>query len=721
MIDAPSSVTRIIRFGPFELDLRSGELRKNGSIVGLQDQPLQVLSVLLERRGELVTREELRQRLWPADTFVDFEHGLNAAVKRLRDTLGDSADAPRFIETIPRRGYRFKMTIDNTATLSSPTASGIRSRGRWIRAAIGAALVATALPIASRVWQATRAVDSPAPVHFTLEVEQSGVTAAAIVGGGAVVAVCPDGSCVAYRGAQQGIARLYLHHFNRLASAAIPNTEGGYGPFFSPDGRWLGFFADGRLKKISLDKLDVETLCDAPDEWGATWAPDGHIFFAATGTGPIMRVSAEGGGSEPVTRLDEGSAEVSHRWPVLLPDGDRLLFQSTDASGRSRIVLQALGTGRRQTLLDRGEYPRFAASGHLLFSVGASLWAVPLNAGAARLDGPAVDLTEKTFGVLGGSNRQGMFDVSRNGVFAYIQLSRRMTDSTLWRVERSGRANQLTDLRRAFQWPRFSPDGRRLAVTITDGVGSNIWTYDLLRQSLTRLTFDGDNEAAIWSPDGRRFAFRSNRAGPFNLFQMSVDGAGPVERLVTSNLSKYPGSWSPDGRELMFQEQGLTTDFDLWILSLTGDHSRQPFVNSQYGEWDGLFSPDGRRVAYTSLESGRLEVYVRSYRGPGGKRQVSNEGGNSPVWSRSGKELFYMNGRKMMVVTIGARSELTVGKPELLFEGDYAFAGYLANFDVTPDDRAFVMVRSEQSKSWVQLNVVLNWFDELKRRVPRQP
>jgi serine/threonine-protein kinase len=722
---ATDPLPETVQFGPFELDRRSGHLYKSGIRVRLQDQPLQVLTILLERPGEMVTREELRRRLWPADTYVDFEQGLNAAVKRLRRALGDSADVPRFVETLPRHGYRFIAALNGTSPFTGRVPRSWSRPSAARAAGIGLGLVAVAMTVS--VWlfersKATLAVEPSRitvpgqgpPVRFSIDVEETGPTSGAQAGVPGQLALCPNGHCVVYRGAQDGVGWLYLRSFDQLASTILPGTEGAHDPFFSPDGRWLGFFADGHLKKISLDLLEVRTLCHAPTGYGGSWAKDGTIYFAATPDGSISAVSSDGGVPRPATTLQAG--EISHRWPLILPGADRLLYESMD-SGGSRIVAQSLSTSERTTVVERGEYPRLAASGHLLFAEGDTVRAAPFDLEAARVIGPDAQLLP----AVSGRWAAGRFDVALDGTLAYVRVTmNHIVDGVLFRVDRSGRATPLTDLKRGFAWPRFSPDGQKLAVTIGgESGGSQIWVYDLQRRSLSRLTFDGEvNRCAIWAPDGRRIVHQSIRSGSYALVQRPVDGSASAESLLTSRLELWPGSWSPDGRALAFQEVHPVTNTDIGILALTKTRKRTPFVNSSFGEWDGLFSPDGRLIAYTSLESERLEVYVRRYPGPGAKRQVSNDGGNSPLWAHSGKELFYLNGQKMMVVPIHNGADLTIGTPRLLFEGQYAIAGMLADFDVTPDDRAFVMIRSEQAKKWVRLNVALNWFEEIERRAP---
>jgi Tol biopolymer transport system component/DNA-binding winged helix-turn-helix (wHTH) protein len=711
VVAGPTPAARIIRFGPFALDVRSGELRGDGRAVTLQDQPLRLLTALLENPGELVTRDELRRRLWPADTYVDFEHGLNAAVKRLRDALGDSAETPRYVETVPRRGYRLAAAVTPPAAAASA-----QRRSRWPKAVIiTSGAIALAGAVATMRPRALRR-DASLPIRFTVDVEQTGVTAGATAGGeGGLVAMCPDGKCVVYRGAREGVGRLYLRRFDQSTATLLAGTEGGSGPFFSPDGRSLGFFAEGLLKTLQTDTMNVQVWGEAPDSRGAAWAPDGSIYFAPSRTSEIQRITAPGSTPRAVSRHDDERGEISHRWPVVMPRADILLYQTIDADERSAIVALRLATGERTTLLHGAEYPRLRG-GHLVFAKRDSLHVVPLDAARGRIDGTPLEVVRHGSDgpIESGTALAGKFDVSPDGTLAHMHVVRRAADGALWRVGRSGLATPLGDFRREFLWPRISPDGRRIAVTIAEPAGANVWVYDTERGTLTRVTFDGSqNQAAVWSRDGGTLTFRSNRTGPFNLFRQPADGSGPAEPLVTTEHNVFTGSWSPDGHELLFQRHTYAAGYDIWLLSVAKGTSR-PFLDGRFGEWDGIFSPNGRLVAYASNESGRLEVYVCTYPGREVRRQVSNAGGNSPVWARNGRELFYLNGDKMMSASVATTPKLTIGVPKMLFEGEYTFAGHLANYDVTPDGSGFVMVRGEKRFPWMQLNVVLNWFDELK-------
>jgi Tol biopolymer transport system component len=623
-------------------------------------------------------------------------HDLQLALEALA-AVGEPSSAPRTAPGARAVRPRSRRQIALALALAGTSAAGVVV-GRY-----------TAKPIGPRAI----------PVRFAFEVERGGVfssenaTPSRVPG---LVALCPDGSCVVYRGSREdGVGVLYHRSFDRLASVPLPGTERGHGPFFSPDGRTLAFFADDRLKKIDIARPVVQTICLAPQGGSGFWGRDGTILFAPAQAGPIFRIPAKGGEPRALTHLDGGAGEMSHRWPVLFPDGRTLLYESVDGAARSRIVVVPLAGGRRETLVDGGHYPRLTADAHLLFVSGTSLRAAPLDLRTARLTGDPVDVMVQAFGTRAGV---GMVDVASNGTLAWLTL--READRSrhrLWRVDRSGRGAPLSDLRGAFSYPRLSPDGRRLSVTIEEQGASFVAVYDLERRSLTRVTREGDSAAAIWTRDGKRLTYRSNRGGEWNLYTEPADGSGPVERLTAGVLEQFPVSWSPDGRTLSFEEAGLATGPDIHMLSFEGTPTDRPFIGGPYGEWDGLFSPDGHLVAYTSIESGRLEVYLQPYPGPEGRQQVSTQGGNSPMWSRSGRELFYLNGRKVMVAPVSGDPELVVGRPAVLFEGDYDYMGSVANFDVTPDDRDFIMVRGDEGASpWMNVNVTVNWFEELRLR-----
>ena len=609
-----------------------------------------------------------------------------------------------------------------TVSGAAPAADTPRTRARRTFV-LAMALAGTAVAGGLVGRYTARPSDLPViPVRFAIEVERGGVFSSENVtpsGAPGLVALCPDGSCVVYRGSRDdGVGVLYHRSFDRLSATPLPGTERGHGPFFSPDGRTLAFFADDRLKKIDLARPLVQVICPAPQGGSGFWAQDGTILFAPAQGGPIFGVPPSGGEPQAVTRVDGEGGETGHRWPVLLPGGRMLLYESVDSGARSRIVVDGLAGGRPATLVEGGRYPRLTTDGHLLFVGGNTLRAAPLDLRTARLTGDPVEAITRTPGTRTGV---GMADVASNGTFVWLTIKEAdKSRHRLWRVDRSGRDTPLSDLRASFSHPRLSPDGRRLAVTVEEQGASFVSIYDLERQSLTRLTREGDSAAAIWTRDGKRLTYRSNRDGEWNLYSEAADGSGPVERLTSGPLEQYPVSWSPDGNTLSFEEIDLATGPDIRMLSFEGAPTARPFLNGPYGEWDGFFSPNGRLVAYTSIESGRLEVYVQPYPGPAGRQQVSTEGGNSPLWSRSGRELFYLNGEKMMVASVSGSREPVVGRPSVVFVGRYDYVGQVPNFDVTPDDQAFIMVRGDEGTvPWMQLNVTVNWFEELRLRERR--
>jgi Tol biopolymer transport system component len=302
----------------------------------------------------------------------------------------------------------------------------------------------------------------------------------------------------------------------------------------------------------------------------------------------------------------------------------------------------------------------------------------------------------------------------------YVSGRVQSAESRLVWVSRNGAEQPLAAPARTYMFPRLSPDGRRIATNISEQE-TQIWLYDLSRETLTRITFEGStNNSPVWTLDGKRIVFQSNKEGPLNLFWQLADGSGGLERLTASEHLQGPYSWTPDGQLLAFIEVNPTTQRDIWVLRM-GDRKAQPFLRTPFNETEPRFSPDGRWLAYISDESGRFEIYVQPYPGPGGKWQISTEGGSEPTWNPNGRELFYRSGDKMMAVDIATQPGFTAGKPRTLFEGRYELARVpINNYDVSPDGQRFLVLKPvEQAQSApTQINVVLNWFEELKQKVP---
>jgi eukaryotic-like serine/threonine-protein kinase len=486
----------------------------------------------------------------------------------------------------------------------------------------------------------------------------------------------------------------------------------------------VGFFAERKLKKVSIQGGAPLTLCDAVgDERGATWAPDGTIIFAPSPTSPLLRVPASGGTSQPITTLDRKNGEYSHRWPEALPGGRAIVFVQQGASATMRdlaIAVLSLDTGKSRILLEQGTQPHYVATGHLVYGQAGALLAVPFDLKRLQITGSPVPILESvdTDDSSGGVN----ITFSAQGSLLYVLGGGMFTSSHLVWVDRKGVQQPIAAPPHPYALPRFSPDGRRVAVNIQEQ-NSDIWIYDLARSTLTRITFQpGEDETPAWSPDGVRVAYSSSMFGkPRTIFWRKADGSDAEEPLLASGFHTHLGSFSPDGRFLAYTDYGTDSRGDIWILPLQGDRKPQPFVQTPFSERDPRLSSDGRWIAYTSDESGRDEVYVQTFPGPGGKWQVSTEGGYGAVWARNERELFYRNGNKMMAVAVSTSGGFSAAPPRLLFEDEYAQSSRReTNYDVSTDGQRFLMVKSEGKKPPTELHLIVNWFEELKRRVPRE-
>jgi len=548
------------------------------------------------------------------------------------------------------------------------------------------------------------------------------------------VAVSLDGSQLAYVATRGNVQQLYLRPMDSLEARPISGTEGALNPFFSPDGQWIGFFTGGSLKKVLVSGGAALTLAASGNHRGASWGSQGTIVFAPGTAGPLQQVLDAGGATQPLTRLEKG--EATHRWPEFLPGGQAVLFAAGANVASSQVAVYSAATGERRTLVPSGTQPRYAPSGHLIYSQEGTLMAVPFDAERLEVMGTPVPVVEGVMQSIASGNAQ--YSLSSTGSLIYVSGSIQAAQRKLVWVSRNGTEQPLAAPARAYFRPRVSPDGRRVAVAVVESE-NQVWLYDLSRDTLTRFTFEGNsNGIPSWTPDGKRIAFQSNKEGPPNLFWQQADGSGGLERLGTSDFNQSPVSWSSDGQLLAFTETNPTTAQDIWVLRMSDPSTSsgqapsassgqgrkaQPFLRTRFTEGSPQFSPDGRWLAYVSDESGRREIYVQPYPGPGGKWQISADGGTEPAWNRNGRELFYRNGDKMMVVEITTQPGFVAGKPRMLFEGPYMQVPSpqtINAYDVSPDGQRFLMVKeSEQAQTApTQVNVVLNWFEELKRRVP---
>jgi len=565
-------------------------------------------------------------------------------------------------------------------------------------------------------WTMTR--PTPEPLSKFVITPPTTAPVRSLRGGGNELAISPDGRRIVYLATPPGVLQLYVRSLDEFSATPIAGTEpAGPNPFFSPDGESLAFFTnDGQLKKVSLIGGTPITLCEAPNGGrSGSWAEDTIVFSSA---GSLYRVSAAGGEPETLLALDTEKGEIGYRDPKILPGGQSLLFTILSSTG-SQIALLSLETGEQKVLL-AGRQARYAPTGHLVYSLSeiGTLMAAPFDLATLEVTGDSVPLLEEVRQATAG---QVDYSFSSNGTLVYVPgTADTSTTRTLVWVDREGQEEPLAAEPQSYQSPRISPDGLRLAITVDDSGGSDVWIYDLEREILTRLTFDpAADHYPVWTPDGRRIVFDSGRVGAsHNLFWKAADGTGQAERLTTSPSNHTARSFSPDGKRLVF---GEGTPVKMQVLSMEGERTSQPLFQSQFYENHGMISPDGQWIAYESPESGRLEVYVRPFPNvEEGKWQISRDGGTEPVWATQGPELFYRNGEAMMVVGIKTEPTFTAGSPVVLFTGRYTMGGAVTNYDISPDGQEFVMIKEadEDEGQPAQINVVLNWFEELKRLVP---
>ena len=619
----------------------------------------------------------------------------------------------------------------------APTApaKGIRALGRRGLVVSAGALLLGAAIASVAMWNRK---SSPFPQAVTrMVINLPPGQQLADLANGPALALSPDGTHLVYVAREGGTQQIYLRAMDSLESKPIPGTEGGANPFFSPDGQWLGFIEGEKVKKVLLSGGGAQSFrCDCGSPFGASWSRQGIIAFTPYQNTVVRQMSDGGGTPQSLTRFEKG--ESGHRWPEFLPDGRAVLFaagSSLVTFSDAQVAVESVGTGERRNLIQAGTNPRYATSGHLVYAQGGNLMAVPFDPKRLTATGTAVPVVE---GVLQSpSSGAVQYSFSATGSLVYVSGGIQSAQSKLVWISRTGAEQPLAAPVHTYVTPRLSPDGRQVAVTIMESE-SQIWLYDLSRETLTRLTLEGNvNVGPVWSPDGKRIAFNSNKEGLANAFWLLADGGGGLERLNTSEYVQSPQSWSPDGQQLAFIEIKPNTPTEVWVLRM-GDPSlrsgQAPSAGSaqvrkaqlflqqtQFTEEAPQFSPDGRWLAYISDESGRREVYVQPYPGPGGKWQISTEGGREPVWNRNGRELFYRIGNKMMAVDISTQPSFAAGKPRMLFEGQFALArGTSPNYDVSLDGQRFLMVKpaGQEQSAPSQINVVLNWFEELKRRVP---
>jgi serine/threonine-protein kinase len=675
---------------------------------------LSVASAILEKDPEPISK---LQPMTPPALDHAIRRCLAKEPERRWQSAADLADDLQWIaEAGPQAGVGAPLVSQGEA----------RERLAWAAAAV-LALVAIALAIGF----VERAPKPLQPMRLSLEI---GADASLPTDYGPSAILSPDGTRLVFvgSGADQK-QRMYVRSLDQLQASVLPGTENVRNPFFSPNGGWIGFFADGKLKKISVQGGAVVTLCDAPDDRGGSWGEDGTIVFTSESRTGLSKVSSSGGSPELLTKLNPAS-EHTHRWPQVLSGGKDVVFTSSVLRGSfegADIVAYNMPTGQRKTVLHGGFYARYLPTGYLVYMHEGTLFAVPFDAKRLEVTGPAAPLLESVVTNPGTGGAQ--FSFSEAGNLVYVPGGSSAGVRSIYWMDHEGRFQPMRESPASYTSPAFSPDGKRMAVTILDGKRNDIWVYEWGRDTLARLTFTGEaNRSPVWTPDGQRITYVSQeKGGASNLYWKRADGAGDAQRLSENKNDQYHSSWRPDGKFLAFTQFNPETRSDIMILPMDGNEKvgwkpgvPQVFLNSPYDLTKPVFSPDGRWLAYASNESGNFELYVRPFPGPGGKWQISTQGGGFPKWSPNGRELFYraQDGKIMVVAYTASGDSFVAGKPQLWSPGQFVDLGPFYNsFDLHPDGKRFAVLKAPGAGETAPVNKVtfiFNFFDELRRKVP---
>ena len=634
------------------------------------------------------------QRAFPGDTVSD---SLAAILRAEPDWDALPANTPAGVRRLLRRTLQkdskrrlhdmADARIELEEAIASPEAAvgagagpPAPSRSRAVlRWALGSALVGAIITLlATRSFGPAFSRASP-PLRAILPLP-AGVE---LVTGGPSVAVSPDGRTLIFRGFGPDGSRLYRRSLDRTEAEPIAGTEGGFHPFFSPDGEWLGFFTLNELKKVPLaGGAPISLSLVPPVTAGAAWGADGDIILTLVVNGPLFRIPEGGGKPEPLSALDTARGEHSHLWPQILPERRGILvtmvlgrdFQDYD---NAQIVVLDPKSGERTVVLEGSPFARYAA-GQIVFVRGGSVFRAPFDLSKLRLTGPPVLLPERI--TIHAGNGVATFAITSDGALVYADGPPVVDPpTTVFRLDREGRETPLPLPEGFYNHPRLSPDGTRLAFMKCEGENCKIFLYDLHRNVLSPFTSEpGRFFCPVWSPDGRRLAYTGFTTGSPTLYVKNADGSGQPERLTDAptekrEVAEFPTSWSPDGRTIVYVgvTGGVRLERDIWLVSLDGKRQARRWFETPYEESAAAFSPDGRWIAYVSDESGRREVYLRPFPGPGGNTKISSEGGSEPIWTREGRELLYRQADEFLSVEIRTEPDLVAGTPRALFSGRF--------------------------------------------------
>lgn len=694
---------RLIRFDTFEADLSSGELRSEGVTLKLSDQPFRVLALLLARPGEVVTRDELQKELWPANSFVDFDRGLNKAINRLRDALGDSADIPRFIETLPKRGYRFIGSLDpSTASAGAatepvaPTVDRPERPSARLRAFLAWGTVVALVAIISAWWLSrngpTQADPEPLIRSSILPPPQTKFIPHSL-------ALSRDGTHLAFVAeAADGSRSLWIRAMAATTATAIAGTEGASLPFWAPDLQHVGFFADRKLKVVNVAGGAIRVIASARRASGGTWNADDVIVFAPDVNGPLYRVAAVGGTSAVASRVPSGDGLHGHRWPVFLPDNRHFLYMAFSAESPSDNTPE-LRVGSLETLESSridwdGSRSVAYALDHLVYVRGGTLYAQPFDSAARRTSGPAVPITGAEVSVPPAFYPSELA-VSTSGVLVF-QSSADLPSELMWLDVHGQEQGPLLPAMK-YHGPALAPDGRLLAGAC-EGPRSgtlSICVFDLERGVVSRIT-DGPNDRyPVWSRDGREIVYSSGTG----IFRVQANGSGSLQFVSRRGI---PTDWLPDGRILSFGSQhGVVS------LALSSPVTHE--VTELGPGAEGQLSPDAAWLAYVAREG----LVVQRFSDPASRVILAGDGAAQPRWSHDGRQLFYIRADKKLMAVDFDPVKGTARVPRVVAQTRIIGAALIGfQYDVARDGRFVVNTLTNDA---APLTLMSGWTSMLKR------
>jgi Tol biopolymer transport system component/tRNA A-37 threonylcarbamoyl transferase component Bud32 len=524
-------------------------------------------------------------------------------------------------------------------------------------------------------------------------------------------AISPDGTRLAYVVSKGATTELRVRSLESGESAAMPGTEGAQHPFFSPDGKWIAFAGGVKLKKVAVSGGSPVTLGDAGYFRGGAWAEDGWIYFVPNIYVPVARIWSAGGVPENVTRVRPAEGEQQHRWPEILPGG-RVLLYVVGSGGEwddATIVAERLDTGERKVLVKGGTFPRYLPTGHLVYARAGALYAVAFDARSLEVTGSPVEVARDVYiDPIG----YAAMDVSRTGMLVTAPSDSIAGDLMLSWVDRAGRSEPLNLPRQPYRYVAISPDGTRVALTIANTIG----VVDLGRLALAKLTLTARAETQAWSSDGRRLYFGLEKGQHYQVFWKAADDSGSEQLAFASDSSEWPAQMSADGTGLLTYRVPPDGQTELLLRDMdraAAGRAPKLLVKSPFLGNNATLAPGGRFVAYESQESGRPEIYVRPTSGEDRKWQVTTDGGTNPLWSADGKAIFYLCGMKFMAVAVEPQGEtFRVDTPKVLFENHEIYT-----YDATRDGKRFFVIENPNPGASSHLDVVVNWFSEVKRKV----